>query len=58
MFTKDLRPLRDQLFNHALYHKIDSMEKLSTFMEAPAFAVWDFMSLAKRLQLRKCFLLC
>ncbi|USE35917.1 DUF3050 domain-containing protein [Endozoicomonas sp. SCSIO W0465] len=51
MFAKDLRPLQEQLFNHAIYQKIDSLEKLSIFMEAHVFTVWDFMSLAKRLQL-------
>ncbi|WP_067583768.1 DUF3050 domain-containing protein [Endozoicomonas ascidiicola] len=51
MFDQPLRPLRHQLFNHAVYQKIHNMETLAKFMEAHVFAVWDFMSLAKRLQL-------
>ena len=51
MFDKALDDARHQLKNHTLYGKINTMERLAAFMEAHVFAVWDFMSLAKRLQL-------
>ncbi|GAA4648248.1 DUF3050 domain-containing protein [Kistimonas scapharcae] len=50
MFDKELAHYRQRLFSHPLYERIDTREKLATFMETHVFAVWDFMSLAKRLQ--------
>lgn len=43
--------LRDKLINHPLYAGIDSLNKLQAFMQCHVFAVWDFMSLLKTLQL-------
>jgi hypothetical protein len=42
--------LRQQLLAHSLYSRVDTLPKLRVFMESHAFAVWDFMSLLKRLQ--------
>ncbi len=50
MFDEPLNQLRQQLYNHPVYQKVTSMEALALFMESHVFAVWDFMSLAKRLQ--------
>ena len=45
-----IEPLRTKLAHHPLYNKINSREKLQTFMQHHVYAVWDFMSLLKTLQ--------
>ena len=42
---------RDQLMNHHIYGNINSIYNLKQFMESHVYAVWDFMSLVKKLQL-------
>lgn len=47
---KSLIPLKNQLINHSLYKNLESIDDLKSFMEAHVYAVWDFMSLVKKLQ--------
>ena len=46
----DLGSLRSALLNHSLYAGVASVPDLQRFMEDHVFAVWDLMSLLKRLQ--------
>lgn len=39
-----------QLCSHPLFEEITSLNKLQLFMKSHVFAVWDFMTLTKRLQ--------
>ena len=46
----DLGSLRAALLDHPIYAHVASVADLRRFMEDHVFAVWDFMSLLKRLQ--------
>src|SRR6201997_1705177 len=45
-----LGSLRAALLDHPVYAEVTSVEDLRRFMQDHVFAVWDFMSLLKRLQ--------
>jgi hypothetical protein len=45
-----IAPLRNKIINHKIYSSINDVEDLKIFMQYHVFAVWDFMSLLKTLQ--------
>lgn len=47
----DIEPLRQEIINHKVYSVINDLEDLRIFMEYHIYAVWDFMSLLKALQI-------
>ena len=48
--NEQLGALRAALLDHPIYTHVSSPADLRLFMEDHVFAVWDFMSLLKRLQ--------
>ena len=47
-----IEPSRQKVLGHPVYHQLNSVDAVVTFMEHHVFAVWDFMSLLKSLQRR------
>lgn len=48
---RELEPYKMQLTQHNIYKEINTIENVKSFMEYHVFAVWDFMSLLKYLQI-------
>lgn len=46
----NIQTQKQQLLNHSLYQKINTIDDLHQFLENHVYAVWDFMSLLKALQ--------
>lgn len=45
-----IKETRDALLAHSLYEQVNTPDRVRVFMKHHVFAVWDFMSLLKRLQ--------
>ena len=50
LLNSNLTKYRDEIVNHPLYKKLNSVEDIAVMMEHHVYAVWDFMSLLKALQ--------
>ncbi|MEN9323747.1 MAG: hypothetical protein RL699_1527 [Bacteroidota bacterium] len=50
--NQQIQPQKDALIQHPLYQKVQSIADLHVFLEQHIYAVWDFMSLLKALQIK------
>jgi len=48
----DIQPYRQSLLSHPLYEELKNLNNFQVFMEHHVFAVWDFMTLLKALQIK------
>jgi hypothetical protein len=48
--NREIEPIRSKVISHQIYQSLDTLDAIRTFMEHHVFAVWDFMSLLKALQ--------
>jgi len=48
--NKNIQPYKNEIVNHLLYKKLNSIKDIAILMEHHVYAVWDFMSLLKALQ--------
>ena len=48
--NQNIQGYKNQLLTHSLYEKVKTIDDLNCFLENHIYAVWDFMSLVKKLQ--------
>jgi len=48
----EIQPYREKLINHPIYNDLKNLEDFRIFMEHHIYAVWDFMTLLKALQIK------